>query len=508
MNATPDIIKLAVFAVGGQGGGVLCNWIVNAAERNGYRAQATSIAGVAQRTGATSYYVEMVPDQGRLPVFALAPSAGDVDILVAAEMMESGRALMRGLVTPDRTTMITSTHRMLAMSEKIVPGNGVTDSRPVIEQGRAQSKRYIAFDMEQIAVDSGSVISASLFGALAGSAALPFSRDSFEETIRATGRGVETSLKAFDVAFSAAREVQPEFADTPEKTPVPQYAVRGPDLKQRNWQQLMARCAELPQVVQTMALAGCHNVADFQDVDYVTEYLERLESVVQKDVVHRGADRGHRLSVVAAKYIANAMVYDDVIRVADLKTRAVRFSRIRADIGVTDDAVLHLTEYFHPRAQEVCAMFPARWGRLVESSPTLFRWLDRLVNRGRRIRTDKLLGFIQLYMIAGLRRWRRRLLRHAVEQQHMETWLESVLSTVPADYDLAVEMIRCRRLVKGYSDTHARTLSKFDRVMAAAIELRGSVDAADSVRRLCASAMQQEDDGKLEEALIEVKPAY
>ena len=153
-------------------------------------------------------------------------------------------------------------------------------------------------------------------------------------------------------------------------------------------------------------------------------------------------------------------------------------------------------------------MFPARWGRLVDSSPTLFRWLDRLVNRGRRIRTDKLLGFIQLYMIAGLRRWRRGLLRHAVEQQHIRTWLESALSTVPADYDLAVEMIQCHRLVKGYSDTHARTLSKFDRVMAAAIELRGSVDAADSVRRLSVSAMQEEGDGKLEEALIAVKPAH
>ena len=202
------------------------------------------------------------------------------------------------------------------------------------------------------------------------------------------------------------------------------------------------------------------------------------------------------------------MVYDDVIRVADLKTRAVRFSRIRTDIGVSDEEILYLTEYFHPGAQEICGMVPVRLGRWVESSPRLFRWLDRLVNRGRRIRTDKLLGFIQLYMIAGLRRWRRRLLRHAVEQQHIQTWLESVLSTAPADYDLAVEMIRCHRLVKGYSDTHARTLSKFDRVMAAAIELRGSVDAADSVRRLCVSAMQEEDDGKLEEALIEVKPAY
>jgi indolepyruvate ferredoxin oxidoreductase beta subunit len=202
------------------------------------------------------------------------------------------------------------------------------------------------------------------------------------------------------------------------------------------------------------------------------------------------------------------MVYDDVIRVADLKTRAVRFSRIRTEIGVSDDEVLYLTEYFHPRAQEVCAMFPARWGRLVESSPRLFRWLNRRVNRGRRIRTDNVLGFMQLYMIAGLRRWRRRLLRHAVEQQHMQTWLNSVLTTVSTDYDLAVEMIRCHRLVKGYSDTHARTLSKFDRVMAAAIDLRGSADAADRVRRLCASAMQEEDDGTLVEALSAVKRVH
>ena len=82
------------------------------------------------------------------------------------------------------------------------------------------------------------------------------------------------------------------------------------------------------------------------------------------------------------------------------------------------------------------------------------------------------------------------------------------MTTVSADYDLAVEMIQCHRLVKGYSDTHARTLSKFDRVLAAAIELRGSVDAADSVRRLCVSAMQEEDDGKLVDALSAVKPAH
>ena len=49
---------------------------------------------------------------------------------------------------------------------------------------------------------------------------------------------------------------------------------------------------------------------------------------------------------------------------------------------------------------------------------------------------------------------------------HLERWLATALARLPDNYDLAVEVIRCRRLVKGYSDTHARGLSKFDRVLA------------------------------------------
>ena len=125
------IIKLAVLAVGGQGGGVLADWITDVAERNGYLAQSTSVAGVAQRTGATIYYVEMCRDTGRLPVFALSPSQGDVDILIAAELMEAGRAIMRGFVTPERTTLIASSHRIAAVSEKIEPGDGRASSEKV-----------------------------------------------------------------------------------------------------------------------------------------------------------------------------------------------------------------------------------------------------------------------------------------------------------------------------------------------------------------------------------------
>ena len=95
------IIKLAIMAVGGQGGGVLTSWIEALARAQGYACQATSVAGVAQRTGATIYYIEMAPRGVTTPIFSLAPAPGDVDILIAAEMMEAGRAIMPPLTRVD-----------------------------------------------------------------------------------------------------------------------------------------------------------------------------------------------------------------------------------------------------------------------------------------------------------------------------------------------------------------------------------------------------------------------
>ena len=191
------VIKLAVQAVGGQGGGVLANWVADLASLGGWDAQVTSVAGVAQRTGSTIYYIEMAPRTGRQPVFAQSPSPGDVDVLIASELMEAGRAVMRGFVTPDRTTLIASTHRILAVSEKQVPGDGRSDAALVLQEIQDAALNCVCFDMERIAVEAGSVISSSLFGALARSGVLPFAVEQFEAVIRDSGRGVEQSVAAF-----------------------------------------------------------------------------------------------------------------------------------------------------------------------------------------------------------------------------------------------------------------------------------------------------------------------
>ena len=154
-----------------------------------FRSQMTSVPGVAQRTGATNYYVELFPkgssqSNNSPPVLGLTPVPGDVDIVIASELMEAGRAVQRGLVTPDRTTFILSTNRVYAMTEKIALADGRVDSNALLEACRNTSKRLIHGDMAQLAEATGSVISSVLFGALAGSKALPMQRMAFEAAIR------------------------------------------------------------------------------------------------------------------------------------------------------------------------------------------------------------------------------------------------------------------------------------------------------------------------------------
>ncbi|OCW57861.1 indolepyruvate oxidoreductase subunit beta family protein [Hoeflea olei] len=499
--ALDEIIKLAIMAVGGQGGGVLTNWIEDCARANGYAVQATSVAGVAQRTGATIYYMEMAPARERPAVFSLLPAAGDVDILVAAEMMEAGRAIMRGFVTPDRTTLIASSHRALAVSEKTVPGDGIADSEEVVAAAEVAAQRFIAFDMEKIAVDAGSMISASLFGALAGSGALPFDRASFEQAIRASGRGVEASLRAFAAGFEGAAQGRIE---TPKPASTGRTAAdrpSGPEKLIAEWNALSQRAAALPAPVRDMALTGLRAVVDYQDLAYGRQYLDRVEQVLAED----DPARDYELTREAAKYIAKAMAYDDVFRIADIKTRGSRFERVRQEIRPAEGAQMRLTEFMHPRAEEIVGMMPRFLGRWLSSRDGAMRMIDKLVNRGRRLRTDRLLPFGQLYVLGGLRTFRRGTLRHAIETEHLESWLAKALTYRRVDYQLGVETLRNRRLVKGYSDTHARGLSKFDRVMDGVALLAGRDDAAHWCRLLREAALADEKGEQLEGALKTVR---
>ncbi len=483
-------ISLAILAMGGQGGGVLADWIVALAEAEGWAAQSTSVPGVAQRTGATIYYIEIAPSKdGVDPVFALMPTPGDVDVVMASELMEAGRSVLRGLVTPERTTLIASTHRALAVVEKQMPGDGIADPAVVSIATEFAAKRVIAFDMDAMAKAKGSVISATLFGALAAAGNLPFPRASFEAAIRAGGTGVEASLRAFAAAFDQTNAAPIE--------PIRRF----PDKQFRGWPQssgnadldrIGARIRAFPTQAQPMLAAGARKLVDYLDPAYAFDYLDRVGMLHDLDRAQGGEAKGFAFTIAAAKYVATAMAYDDVARVADLKIRASRQVRVRREVSAAPDSLVATTEYFHPRVEEVCDSLPKAWGEWIERRPALVSALRRVVDHGRRIRPNTISGYLLLATAASLGRGRRGSLRNARESDHREAWLKIAAGAIARRYELGVEVLACRRLIKGYSDTFTRGMSKFDRVMSAVPTLSGREDGAVWLDRLKRAALADE----------------
>jgi len=497
-NTRAQPIKIAILAMGGEGGGVLADWIIDMGEANGYVAQTTSVPGVAQRTGATIYYVELYPiaraeADGGHPVLALMPLPGDVDVVLASELMEAGRAVQRGLVTNDRTTLIASTHRVFSIAEKSALGDGRVDSAQLLAHTAKAAKRFIRFDMAQAAEASGSVISAVLFGALAGSGVLPFSRAQFEATIERGGVGVKPSLKAFGGAFARA-----QAGDDGEAPPEPAAAVPTPQPRHTAVRALVERVQhDFPVAAHDFLLEGVRRLIDYQDVAYAGLYLDRMAAVATLP-----SNDDHRLLRETARHLALWMSYEDTARVAALKTRATRFERVRGEARVQPGQVLAINEYMHPRLQEICETLPGGIGRWLMNSRWPKKIVERFTQHGRVIQTSSLRGYLMLRTVAAMKRWRLSTMRYAEENRRIEEWLQRIAATAQRNPELAVELAQCQRLVKGYSDTHERGIRNYDTVMRA-VERAGAQLAPATLRELRDAALADEHGHKLQAALAQ-----
>jgi len=426
-------------------------------------------------------------------VLALMPVPGELDIVLASELMEAGRAIQRGMVTPDRTVLIASTHRVYSMTEKVALGDGQIDAKQLIEAGRAAARSFVHRDFDHIAEETRSVISAALFGALAATGALPFDQNEFEEAIRRGGVGVQSSLAGFRAAFDASRH---------PASPAEQNTTARPKLGIQ-LESLAARIdARFPAATHAVLLAGIARLADYQDVPYATRYLDELEPVLEMD-----AEKGNgsfALLSETARYLALWMSYEDAIRVADLKTRDARFRRVHRESRANTTQLVQIKEFLHPGVEEITDILPAGLGRSLLNSNWARKTVERFTRKGRIVHTTSLTGFLQLYLLAGLRPWRRRSLRFKEEHRRIKEWLAQVLETATGNYALALELAECPRVVKGYGETLVRGRKNFDALLAALPRLRGQESAALRLKKLREAALADDTSQKLAEALREL----
>lgn len=482
-------ITIAMLALGGQGGGVLTGWLVETAEANGYIAQSTYVAGVAQRTGATVYCVEMFPREtarvaGRMPVFTPYPVPGDVDLVIASEMAETGRAIEKGFVTPNVTTLIASSHRVYTMQEKEALGDGIMQLDKLAEVAKKISKEFISFDMQAAADEAASIISSVMLGAIAASGALPFDRKAFESTIRQTGKAVESNLRGFAAGYERAQQSAPQEADLKQWA-----APQGP-----KGEALESRIAdELPLAVRDIAMQGALRALDYQDPRYANEYIDIVAAFVKVD----SDDQAYALTTEVARQLALQMCYEDTIRVADLKTRSQRFDAIREQVGAMPGQPVRVVEYFHPRYEEFCDTLPAFLGGPLSRSRIARKVLAPLFRKGRTISTTGITGFFMLHMLAKLRRIRRITWRYRNQRAFIDNWLDRVTAAAVDDYAYGLSIARCVEMVRGYGETHERGMARY----LATVDATSGGRDAEAVNRLHAAALADERGDAFREAL-------
>ncbi len=493
----PRQINILVGALGGAGGGVLTNWLVEAIRSRDMPVQATSIPGVAQRTGATTYYIELITQSSvafsdRRPVFGLYPRPGDIDVVIASELVEAGRAMENGFVTPERTTLIAASERQYTVSEKSAAADARYDGARVIKAGQELSLRPYMFDTANDAHGATLPLNAVLLGMVAGSNVLPLHEDDFETAIRESGVAVARNLAGFAHGVAVANS---EVSADVEELEAEPAALKLP-------RRLQAALEDVPEPCMPTVMLGIAKLMDYQSARYARRYVERVQSIA---ALEPPGEETFALTKEAARHLALWMAYEDIVLVADLKSRSSRFARLRAEVGAEDGQPVRVQEFLKPGIEEVAALLPSVIGRWMVLRAERRGALDR-ARVPLHLKTTTITGFASLWLLARLRVFRPLGYRFAEEKRLIERWLEAVQQAAERDYALACEVVGCVQLLKGYGDTHRRGRETFVTILNRVVEwaLAGQLDAA-GVRQAREAALSDPEGSSFDKKIEELR---
>ena len=458
-------ISILLCALGGEGGGVLADWLVEAARHGGFAAQATSIPGVAQRTGATTYYLEIFPTPvselgGRRPVFGLNPLPGRLDLMVSSELLETARQISLGLCSANRTLLISASNRALTTHEKMQMGDGRMDDAALLQLLQQHSHASHVLDMVALTRQAGTVVSAVMLGCIAASSVLPLRREDFEYAVHEgaakehQSASQQASLRGFSLAWDAihAQSKQTKFVDVVLTDTNPVSSL--PSAKSSPLSSTLAE--SFPPAMHEILGLGVARLMDYQGAGYVSLYVQRLRAVLASEQ-RNGNDGACIVTRETARWLALWMAFDDIVRVADLKSRASRWQRVRTEVKAKADDVLKVYDHFKPGVPEFAALLPK-----VFALP-LLRWDRQRSARGLsplalpiKIGTHSVFGMIMLRVLASFK-WLRVLgNRYADEQAMIDDWLKGVVLGAQEDVNLGLALAQCGQLIKGYGTTNER----------------------------------------------------
>ena len=302
------------------------------------------------------------------------------------------------------------------------------------------AREAILMDMESIRKAHQTAISAVLFGAMSGANVLPWSVEACEAVITASGKGVAASLAGFHAARQRALDAKNAVAVEQSVSPA--------QLK------LSEVCA--------LGEARC---LDYQDAAYATEYRGLVSQACASQAM---SDELTAAWTEGARHLALWMCYEDLIRVADLKTKPERIARIRAEAQARDGQLVRVTEHFKPGIEEIASVLPQRLGRLLIQKTSERQ--KKKFQFGLHVRSTSLWGYLMLRGLARMRPLRRRSLRYHEEATARHAWWEAMRELAPKSPTFGLALASLPQVLKGYGDTQKRGRENYDRLWRTCVE--------------------------------------
>jgi len=375
-------------------------------------------------------------------------------------------------------------------------------------------------------------VSAVMLGAIAGSGLLPFERRHFEEAVKAGGgspAATQASLRGFaaacdEVAGTRTRGAfvaqvlgtgaAPSREQPANALPTPTPAGEPSTAASAAGQRLLAGDARFPEALRPLLTLGCDRLIAYQGTSYARLYLDRVASVLQAEQAKAAAAASTPEQAVedwpitreVARGLAVWMAFDDVIRVAELKSRSARLQRVRSEARAGAQDVLKVFDHFKPGVPEFAALLPPGLARRLQA------WDVRRQARGLaawalplKIGTHTVTGVLALRALGLLKPLRPLGSRWAAEQALIEQWLVAVRDGTRQQAQLGLELARCCRLVKGYGGTHDRGREQLLHVLehagAHTSDLTQAQEAATAVAAIREAALADSSGKALADAL-------
>ncbi|MGK2941413.1 MAG: indolepyruvate oxidoreductase subunit beta family protein [Immundisolibacter sp.] len=465
MSRQDRATRILIGTVGGQGGGVLADWMVKGLINAGWQAQSIGLLGLSQRAGSVIYYVEARPQTQRAPILSAYAVPGDVDLLLSQEFLELGRLLQGGFAHPD-CTIIANTYRYYGTLEKTPAEGGIYPSGVIRKAAETLSSDSYLFHAQEVVARAGlSLLSSNavLLGAVVASKVFALAPEPFRTAIEEAEVGVGDNLKAFDLGYQMMREgtlpralfKENEVLDWQQLAD--QRAQALPQRRRGEYRSLLDQGRSAVPPLARIFAEACYRLLDFQDAAYVRDYIVRVREIYAAEQAKNGSET-YAITEAYGQHLANWMGYEDAQRVAQLKLRPERFAKMRDDHGVRGEDPFWVDDFLAPDPPQIYGMLPAPIGRWIRAQGRRWREDFDHISMPMRVRSNRPWGYFTLSLVSAMRHVRRRSLRHHEELLLLQRWRDAVLLWLGRSTALGQLAADAGRVVKGYGRVRDKAL--------------------------------------------------